>query len=133
MVDVNQTSAPQLGLLENIKNFNVNGVMQTVKEYPFDWVEIGACLGMGVLSGFLFKRYFRTFVMGVLFVVIVTVVLDRLNLVHIDWEYLQGMFGIQPSQEAFNNLFQAGYAWMKMNMQAVVSFAAGFVVGYKFI
>lgn len=118
-------------LLEQIKNFDVDGITQTIKSYPYDWVEIGTCVGIGLLSGFLFRKYFRTFVMTVLFGVLVIAVLDRLQLVQIDWQHLQNMFGVHPTQEAFNNLFQASYAWAKVNVQAVVSFAVGFIVGYK--
>jgi uncharacterized membrane protein (Fun14 family) len=130
MVDIGGAPAKP-GLLENIKNFDMNGVVESIKSYPFDWVEVGTCAGIGLLSGFLFKKYFRTFVMTVIFGVLVIVMLDRLNLIHIDWEHLQGVVGIQPTQEAFNNLFQAAYAWVKINVQAVVSFSVGFIVGYK--
>lgn len=130
MVDIGGTP-PKPGLLEQIKNMDFNGAMATIKAYPFDWVEIGTCAGIGLLSGFLFKKYFKTFIMTVFFGVLIIAMLDRLSLIHIDWEHARTMFGIQPTQEAFHNLFQAGYAWVKVNVQAVVSFSVGFIVGYK--
>lgn len=132
---VDTTMAPRAvqkaGLMDHIKNFDIDGIMHTIKSYPFDWVEIGACSGIGLLSGFLFKKYFKTFIMTVLFAVLIVAVLDKLNLVQIDWQQLQATMGIQPTQEAFQNLFQATYAWIKINVQAVTSFGVGFIVGYK--
>jgi uncharacterized membrane protein (Fun14 family) len=130
MVDV-ASIPPKPTLLDQVKNLNFEGALETLKSYPFDWVEIGSCAGIGLLSGFLFRKYFRTFLMTLLFGVLIIAVLDRLTLVHIDWDHVQNMIGIQPTQEAFQNLFQAGYAWVRINVQAVSSFTVGFIVGYK--
>jgi len=130
MVHVEEIPAKQ-GFLDHIKNFDVSEILKSLKAYPFNWVEIGTCVGIGVLSGFLFKKYFKTFVLTLLFGVIVIAMLDRLHLVHIDWDHVQSVVGVKPTQEAFHNLFQAGYAWVRLNLQAVISFGSGFVVGYK--
>lgn len=135
MIDNGMIPEPvqKLNLLDQIKNFDMSGIAHTIKSYPFDWIEIGACTGIGFLSGFLFKKYFKTFIMTVLFAVLIVAVLDKLNLIHIDWQHLQSTVGIQPTQEAFQNLFQATYAWMKINVQAVTSFGVGFIIGYKIV
>lgn len=130
MVDIAGAPAKP-GIWEQIKNFDMHGVMQTIKSYNFNWIEIGSCAGIGLLSGFLFKKYFKNFIMTILFGGIIIAALDHFSIIHIDWANMRSMIGIQPTQEAFNNLFQAGLAWVKVNVQAVVSFSGGFIVGYK--
>lgn len=131
MVDVAAQVPAKPTLLDHLKKLNFEGMLDAIKGYPFDWVEIGSCMGIGVLAGFLFRKYFRTFLMTLLLGVLIIAVLDRLTLLHIDWDHVQNMIGIQPTQEAFQNLFQAAYAWIKLNIQAVSSFTVGFLVGYK--
>lgn len=65
--------------------------------------------------------------------VVIVATLDYVHLVHIDWDHLQNMIGIAPTQESLNNLFQLSLAWIKSNIQVTVSFAVGFTIGYKVI
>lgn len=125
--------AVQGSFIDQIKNFDTQAIWQTIKSYKIDWIQLGASFGIGVLAGYLCKKYLKTFLMVLAIGVVIVATLDYLHLVHIDWDHLQNMIGIAPTQESLNNLFQLGLAWIKSNVQAVVSFSVGFTIGYKVI
>ena len=122
----------RFNLWKSIKEFDFNGVLSAIRSFPFDWVEIGSCGGIGLLSGFLFKRYFKTFAMVLIVGGIVIALLDNLGYIHIDWNSIQQFIGFEPTQAVFSNFFHEVLAWAKINKQGMISFVVGFIVGLKF-
>lgn len=122
----------QPGLWESLKKFDISQAIIAIKAYSIDWVEIGSCGAIGLLSGFLFKRYFGTFIMTLLVGGVSIALLDHFNWVHIDWQRLQNLIGIQSTGLVFTSLYQEVSAWVKMNVQGVVSFSVGFIIGLQF-
>ena len=117
--------------MEMIKNFDYQGIIARIMGLNFNWVELGSCAGIGFLSGFLFKKYFKTFLLCLLFGGAIVLVLDYANMVHIDWAGIQSMFGAQPIQQEVSSLFQYCLEFIKLNVMAVSCFSAGFIVGLK--
>lgn len=116
---------------EQLKNFDFSGAWDTIQSYDYNWVEIGSCVGIGFLSGFLFKKYFSTFVLCVIFGVAVITILDYSHLVQIDWVGLQSTVGMHQNQQQMSTMFQSVFEWIRLNVMAVSCFGIGFVVGFK--
>jgi len=114
-----------------LKSFDFSGAWETVQSYNYNWIEMGSCVGIGFLSGFLFKKYFSTFILCVIFGAVVIAVLDYSNLVQIDWAGLQSTVGVQQSQQQMTTMFQSSFEWIKLNLMAVSCFGVGFIVGFK--
>lgn len=119
-------------LWESIKSFDIKGVMRTISLYPFDWVEIGASGALGVLSGFLLKRYFKIFMMTLLIGVFVITALDYFEFVRIEWDKIFATIGIEPSSKSFDTIYHVALAWIQTNIQGFASFCVGFFLGMKF-
>lgn len=132
MVDI--TGAPvsvKPGMWDHIRNLDMNAIIQEIKTKDINWTEVGGLVVAGVIAGFIFKRYFKTFMMFIIGGALLIGLLDHFKISLIDWDYLQALLGVHPSQEAFQDLFQASFAWAKVNIKIVSSFGAGFFVGLK--
>lgn len=130
MVDI-MGGAQKPSLFTQLKNLDFSGAWQTITSYNFNWIEMGACIGIGFLSGFLFKKYFSTFLMCVVFGAVVLGILDYAHLIQIDWVGLQSAVGLQQNPQQMTTLFQTVLEWMKLNLTAVLCFGVGFFVGFK--
>lgn len=51
----------QTSFIDQIKNFDTQAIWQTIKSYQIDWIQLGASFGIGVLTGYLCKKYLKTF------------------------------------------------------------------------
>lgn len=116
---------------ENLKNLDFKAVIKEMDFQNINWMEIGGLILAGLVSGFLFKRYFKSVMMILIGGIVLIGLLDHFKLALIDWDYLQALMGISPTKEAFQDLFQASFAWIKVNIKVISPFAAGFFVGLK--
>lgn len=116
--------------LENLKNFNVQGMMQNLQDMQVNWADVGMFAAAGALSGFLFKKYFHMFIVCLVLGFGLIAGLDYFGLVHIDWNAFNGLFGITQTHTA-DALAQSFLLWVKQNLILVASFGSGFVVGFK--
>jgi len=130
MVDI-MGGAQKPSLFTQLKNFDFSGALETITSYDYNWIEIGACVGIGFLSGFLFKKYFSTFIMCVVFGAVVLGLLDYANLIQIDLVSLQSTLGLQQNPQQMTTLFQSALEWIKLNLTVVSCFGVGFIVGFK--
>ena len=85
---------------------------------------------MGMLSGFLFKKYFQMFLVCTILGVGLIAGLDHFGMIHINWNTVQGMVGQAPAQNV-DTIFHNMLSWMQMNVVLVISFSAGFFAGFK--
>lgn len=121
----------QMGLMDQIKSFDIHGVWESIKAYHIDWLELGIGFAMGVLAGFLFKRYSKIVLIALAAGTATIFLLDYFNFVHIDWTAVQSMVGTKPLQEEVSSKAQAVIAWIKLNVVMTTSFGLGFLVGLK--
>jgi uncharacterized membrane protein (Fun14 family) len=131
MVNI-QGSPSNFSLWDHLKKFDFHGIIQELKTRNINWMEIGGFIVAGLVAGFLFKRYFKSVMMILIGGIILIGLLDHFKLALIDWDHLQLLMGINPTKEAFQDLFQASFAWMKVNIKVVSTFGAGFFIGLKF-
>lgn len=117
-------------LMENIKNLNFKGILDNFKSMHINWLEVGMFGAIGLLSGFLFKKYFQLFLVCVILGGGLIAGLDHFGMININWHNVQGMVGNAPAQN-FDTLFHSFLAWMKANMLLVGSFSIGFFAGFK--
>lgn len=117
-------------LMENIKNMDFKGILENFKSMQINWIEVGMFGAIGLLSGFLFKKYFQLFLVCTILGVGLIAGLDHFGMININWNNVQGIVGHAPGQN-FDTIFQSLLAWMKMNALLVASFGVGFFAGFK--
>lgn len=117
-------------LMESVKNLDAQGIVTYVRSMQVNWMEIGMFGAMGLLSGFLFRKYFQLFVVCTILGVGLIAGLDYFGMIHIDWNAVNGVVGTAPTQNV-DNIFQSAMAWTKVNIALVASFGVGFISGFK--
>ena len=130
MVDIAGASVKQ-GLWDHIKKFDFKAIIEDIKSQDINWMEVGGYIVAGLVAGFLFKRYFKSVIMILIGGIVLIGLLDHFKLALIDWDHLQHLMGINPTKEVFQDLFQASFAWIKVNTKVVSAFGVGFFVGLK--
>jgi len=130
----NQAAPVQLSLLEKIKQHLNPGVMwEKVKESKALIVDMILFFGLGLLIGYMLKKYGQYFVMFLLFIASL-IVLQQLNVVQvgINWAAIQDFFGIQhtPIPQG-STMLTVYWEWVKLNIAIVLSFSIGFLVGLR--
>ena len=128
LVDV--TFAPQPTLFQNVKDFNVTGILNSLRGMNFNWIQMGVFFSIGGLSGFLFKKYFKTVFVWSICGLGLVAALEYAGLISIDWGTVQGLIGVAPTQD-FDNVIQSWFAWSQVNMSLIVCGTIGFIFGYK--
>lgn len=121
---------PKDSVLECIKKFDVRGIVDHIKDLHFNLIEIIVFFAVGVLAGFLCKRYFKSALVWIFMAVVTVIVLDYMGLVAIQWDTIQGVVGASPAQ-TFDRLFEQLMVWARDNVPVVISFIAGFAAGIK--
>jgi uncharacterized membrane protein (Fun14 family) len=121
----------------------VKGWMQSISSaLRIDWlekkmhlsrgslIEFIICFAFGILIGYLTKRYAKLILAAVCFVAIL-VVLQHFNFISIgiNWGKLQGLSASPVSEPA--GLFSVLWDWVKMHVGVVLSFAIGFLAGFR--
>ncbi len=127
---VNAMTPQQDSLLECMKKFDVRGVMDHLRELNCNLMEIVTFFAIGMLTGFLCKRYFKSALLWTFIGVVTVVILDYFGIVMIQWDVIQSAVGTSPT-EAFDTLFQQAAVWVRDNVPVVISFVIGFTVGVR--
>lgn len=117
--------------IDDIKNMDFAAIMEKIKAYNFDWTEIGIACSIGVLSGFLFKRYLKSFLALVVCGIILLALLEHYGIIMLDWSKVHALTGVEPTQEAALNFVQHCWLWIQVNKVPSISCALGFLVGVK--
>lgn len=93
-------------------------------------VEFSLFFLMGMLIGYLTKKYSKLIFSFAAFILIL-VVLQQLNFISIDINWIK-LSGLQPATASENvGFFAAYWEWIKMHMGAVLSGIVGLLVGFK--
>jgi len=125
-----RATASQSSLVDCIKNFDFKGVSEHLKKLNFNFVEMTTFFAVGVLAGFLCKRYFKSALVWALVGLVTVVALDYIGIVAIQWDTIQSAVGTSPA-DTFDMLFQQAVSWAKENVPVVISFIIGFTIGLK--
>ena len=126
--------APAVSLssfMQDLKNLDFRSMVEKVKGYEFDWTEIGISFSIGILSGFLFKRYLKSFVALVICGVILLGLLEHYGIIMLDWSKVHDLTGVEPTQEAALNFLEHCWLWIQINKVPSISCVLGFFVGVK--
>lgn len=89
---------------------------------------MGAVFGIGVLIGFLLKRYFTQMLILLLIIGTTLFFLQSYNYIHINWFTVKSAVNIQAS-DTVGKVFGLAFAWLKERILFVISFILGFIVG----
>lgn len=126
------TTPADKGWLETAKEkLDVEGTMSRfnlTKERVF---EIALYLGIGFISGFLFKKYGK-YLLIVVLTLVGLAILQQFGFVDfaIKWDRIQGLQQI-PATTMDASIWTVYWDWIKTNIVVVISFVIGFLVGYK--
>lgn len=126
------TTPADKGWLETAKEkLDVEGTMSKfnlTKERVF---EIALYLGIGFISGFLFKKYGK-YLLIVVLTLVGLAILQQFGFVDfaIKWDRIQGLQQI-PATTLDASIWTVYWDWIKTNIVVVISFVIGFLVGYK--
>ncbi len=119
--------------LEKLKEmFTMDYISKTLNISKTMLFEMGIYLIIGFLTGFLAKK-FGNYLAVVLLTVAGMVLLQHMGAVTIvvNWDKAQGLLGMQPTAGLDANVFMMFFEWIKLNIMLAISFAIGFVVGWK--
>ena len=89
---------------------------------------MGAVFGIGVLIGFLLKRYFTQMLILLLIIGTVLFFLQSYNYININWFTVKSAVNIQAT-DTIGKVFGLAFAWLKERILFVISFIIGFIVG----
>lgn len=117
--------------IDDFKNFDFKALFEKIKGYEYDWTELGISFSIGILSGFLFKRYLKSFVALVVCGVILLGLLEHYGIIMLDWSKVHSLTGVEPTQEAALNFLEHCWLWVQVNKVPTVSGVFGFLVGVK--
>ena len=117
-------------MMQQIKKFNVSTVKNYFAAMNLNFMELGMFAAIGLLTGFLFKKYFQMFMVTIILGVGLIAGLDHFGMIHIDWNAVSSLMGNAPSHNV-DTLVQSALGWAKMNKILVSCFGVGFVFGFK--
>ncbi len=130
------TSPPttSTGVLDTLKErIDMPGIVEKAK-LSKDKIYEGALYGgIGLICGYLVKRYSAYVVMGVL-ALIGLWVLQQYGVVQVmvNWDKVYEYFGIQVAQDvSADTVIGMIWEWMKLNMVISISYLVGFFIGLR--
>ena len=124
-------NAKMQSFIDQIKNLNFSGAMQSVKDAPVDWSQALLFFGSGFLTGFLFKRYCKMFFVSLAVGILLIWVLDHFFHI-INWQTVNSLLGTNPAQQ-IDTIFNSLATWIANNLILTVSFLIGSCLGIFFI
>jgi len=133
-IDVTTSSPTTPGIVETLKErFDMPSMVEKAK-LSKDKIYEGALYGgIGLICGYLVKRYSAYVVMGVL-AFIGLWVLQQYGVVQIvvNWDKVYEYFGIQVAQDvSADTVIGMIWEWMKLNMVISISYLVGFFIGLR--
>lgn len=120
-----------ISFLDDLRNLDFRSMVEKLKGFEFDWTEVGISFSIGILSGFLFKRYLKSFVALVICGVILLGLLEHYGIIMLDWSKVHALTGMEPTQEAALNFLEHCWLWVQVNRIPSISCVLGFIVGVK--
>ncbi len=117
-------------LIECIKNGDVGGVFQYIKNLNLDFLAITIFFGVGILTGFLCKRYLKKIIILCLISLGTVIAFEYAGLLAVRWDFIQSVIGATPEQ-VFETVRFGTIVWAQNNTSAAVSLIVGFLIGVK--
>ena len=127
------TTTTTVGWVDTIKkSFDSVKIKERILASKTMLLEVGMFLCIGFLSGFLFKKYGKYFIIPVVLGGTLAL-LQYMGIVTITihWDQVQAQFGLQPVGGIDKGFIGAFFVWVKKNLAIVISFTVGFFVGTK--
>lgn len=87
-------------------------------------------LGLGVISGFILRRYFRLLLVSFLISFFILKGLEFQKLVKIEWKFMWDTFGLDPNT-SFEELAKEVYKFVTTNIYLSLAGCLGFFIGYR--
>ena len=94
------------------------------------FVEVITYLGIAFVAGFVFRKYSRTIIIGIIAIVAALVCLEAFELVTIDWVQMRQISGVNP-QDTVGGLMSLWMDLARAHLVLVVSVIIGFFIGFK--
>lgn len=119
------------GFLATLKTkLNLDALMAKLNLTSEKMLEVGAYLGIGFFTGFLFKKYFKYLFIIVVSVILAVVGLEYVGVIKVDWIGLRSICGLQRV-DSVDTVVNTCLAWVRVNLALVLSWFVGFLIGYK--
>ncbi len=133
-IDVTTSSPTTTGVLDTLKErIDMPGIVQKAKLSKDKIYEAGLYAGIGLICGYLVKRYSAYVVMAVL-ALIGLWVLQQYGVVQImvNWDKVYEYFGIQVAQDVTaDTVIGMIWEWVKLNVVISISYLVGFFIGLR--
>ncbi len=108
----------------------IEQVLQRFNLSVRDVVHIVSFVCVGVVIGYVLKKYFKYFFIITLLVVLVLIVLDRFGIIVINWSNMQDLTGINP-QSTVQQCVESTFKLIRDNIGLAVSSLIGLIIGYR--
>ncbi|OGB97539.1 hypothetical protein A3F06_03330 [candidate division TM6 bacterium RIFCSPHIGHO2_12_FULL_36_22] len=109
---------------------NLDGFSERFNISSQQFIEVIAYLGVAFFVGFIFKKYSRSIIIGLIAIVVALVFLEAFEIVTIDWVQLRQMTGVHP-QDTISGLISMWVELARTHIMLVISMILGFFIGYK--
>ena len=133
-LDVTTSPPTSLGVLDTLKErIDMQGIVQKAKLSKDKIYEAGLYGAIGLICGYLVKRYSAYVVMAVL-ALLGLWVLQQYGIVQImvNWDKVYEYFGIQVAQDVTaDTVIGMIWEWVKVNMVISISYLVGFFIGLR--
>lgn len=133
-MNTNDVAVQGTGFLDTFKQkVNFDDLVVKVQESRGMLMDIALYGGIGLLSGYLIKRYSSVVIMLV-FVIAGLAVLQQFDflVIAINWPKINELLGLQPTVVIMSdNMPMIAWEWAKSNTTIVVSGIVGFLIGLK--
>lgn len=116
-------------LIQDIKNFDFIAIITKIKSYHCDWNQLGVSLLIGLFSGFLFKRYLKSFLGLVISGIVLIYILQYYGVITLDWARVHVLTGVEPTHEAAFDFVASGWEWIHAHKVISFIWGLGFLIG----
>jgi hypothetical protein len=130
---VGQESTMERGFFDMLREkLHIDALIEKIKLSKDTIIDVGVYVGIGLLSGFIIKRYSTYFITAA----IIFAFLGMFNhfefiSLAINWKAIYAALGIDPIAESGESLIAVFWQWSKDNVLLAVSALIGFLVGLK--
>lgn len=130
---VGQESTSERGFFDMLREkLHIDALIEKIKLSKDTIIDVGVYLGIGLLSGFIMKRYSTYFITA-------AIIFALLGVFHhfefisftINWQTIYSALGIDPIAESGESLIAVFWQWAKNNVLLAVSSLIGFLIGLK--
>ncbi len=114
----------------NLDKLNIAEKVSNVKFSLSDVHSYITFLGIGVIIGFISRRYFRFLTSGLLVAILLIKALEYQHVLKIDWDLINSTLGFRADLSLESWALEI-YAWAKSNIYLTAAGFIGFFIGYR--